>query len=104
MKSVTSLVQHLYIYIYIIQILCVCVCVCLSSIGGQTAGPIMTKFGTYILYADRSGNGSYLKKKVPYGPEGWAHWGHSSKRVLSWRAANNPSRGSEPLAKQREEL
>ena len=23
-----------------------CVCVCLSSIGGQTAGPIMTKFGT----------------------------------------------------------
>ena len=25
---------------------CVCVCVCLSSIGGQTAGPIMTKFGT----------------------------------------------------------
>ena len=30
------------IYIYIIQILSVC----LSSIGGQTAGPIMTKFGT----------------------------------------------------------
>ena len=27
---------------------CVCVCVCLSSIGGQTAGPIMTKFGTYM--------------------------------------------------------
>ena len=32
----------------------VCVCgwvgvwVCLSSIGGQTAGPIMTKFGTYM--------------------------------------------------------
>ena len=38
------------IYIYIIQILCVCVCVCvcLSSIGGQTAGPIMTKFGTHM--------------------------------------------------------
>ena len=34
------------IYIYIIQILCVCVC--LSSIGGQTAGPIMTKFGTHM--------------------------------------------------------
>ena len=31
------------IYNIIIQILCVC----LSSIGGQTAGPIMTKFGTY---------------------------------------------------------
>ena len=36
------------IYIYIIQILSVCVCVCLSSIGGQTAGPIMTKFGTHM--------------------------------------------------------
>ncbi len=38
------------IYIYIIQIMCVCVCVCvcLSRIGGQTAGPIMTKFGTYM--------------------------------------------------------
>ena len=58
------------IYIYIIQIVCVCVrvcvraCVCLSRIGGKTAGPIMTKFGTYI-YVDRSGNGSYLKKLVP---------------------------------------
>ena len=34
--------SHVDIYIYIIQILSVC----LSSIGGQTAGPIMTKFGT----------------------------------------------------------
>ena len=34
------------IYIDIIQIMCVCVC--LSSIGGQTAGPIMTKFGKYM--------------------------------------------------------
>ena len=25
-----------------------CVCVCLSSIGGQTAGPIMTTFGTHM--------------------------------------------------------
>ena len=33
-----------WIYIYIIQILSVC----LSSIGGQTAGPIMTKFGTHM--------------------------------------------------------
>ena len=23
-------------------------CVCLSSIGGKTAGPIMTKFGTHM--------------------------------------------------------
>ena len=35
---------YLSIYIYIIQILSVC----LSSIGGQTAGPIMTKFGTHM--------------------------------------------------------
>ena len=37
-----------HIYIYIIQIMSVCVCVCLSSLGGQTAGPIMTKFGTHM--------------------------------------------------------
>ena len=43
-----QLIIQWIIYIYIIQILCVCVCVCLSSIGGQTAGPIMTKFGTYM--------------------------------------------------------
>ena len=30
------------------ECVCVCVCVCLSSIGGQTAGPIMTKFGTHM--------------------------------------------------------
>ncbi len=72
---------------------------CLSSIGGQTAGPIMTKFGTYM----RIDLGMVpTKKKGPtYGPEGWAHWGHSSKRVLSWRATSSDS---EPLAKQREEL
>ena len=53
------------------------------------------------VYADRPRNGSYQKKNGPtYGPEGWAHWGHSSKRVLSWRAASNPSSDSEPLAKQ----
>ena len=34
------------IYIYTIQIMCVCVV--LSSIGGQTAGPIMTKVGTHM--------------------------------------------------------
>ena len=45
--TVVSLLA-LSIYIYIIQILCVCVSVCLSRIGGQTAGPIMTKFGTYM--------------------------------------------------------
>ena len=40
----------------------VCVCVCLSSIGGQTAGSIMTKFGTYM----RIDMGVVpAKKKVP---------------------------------------
>ena len=43
-----SIIFVIVIYIYIIQILSVCVCVCLSSIGGQTAGPIMTKFGTHM--------------------------------------------------------
>ena len=35
--------------IYIIQILCVCGCLSASRpyIGGQTAGPIMTKFDTH---------------------------------------------------------
>ena len=38
----------LYLYLYNTNSVCVCVCVCLSSIGGQTAGPIMTKFGTHM--------------------------------------------------------
>ena len=81
---------------------CVRACVRVSSIGGQTAGPIMTKFGTYM----RIDMGMVPTKKngPTYGPEGWAHWSHSSKRVLSWRTASNPSSDSEPLAKQREEL
>ena len=39
-----------YLYLYNTNSICVCVClsVCLSSIGGQTAGPIMTKFGTHM--------------------------------------------------------
>ena len=37
-------VHNLYLY----NTNSVCVCVCLSSIGGQTAGPIMTKFGTHM--------------------------------------------------------
>ena len=35
-------------YLYLYNTNSVCVCMCLSSIGGQTAGPIMTKFGTYM--------------------------------------------------------
>ena len=48
--------SHIYLYLYNTNSVCVCVCVracvrvsvCLSSIGGQTAGPIMTKFGTHM--------------------------------------------------------
>ena len=36
------------LYLYLYNTNSVCVCVCLSSIGGQTAGPIMTKFGTHM--------------------------------------------------------
>ena len=51
----------------------------------------MTKFGTYM----RIDLGMVPTKKngPTYGPEGWTHWGHSSKRVLSWLAASNPSIG-----------
>ena len=40
--SAGNICYNLYLY----NTNSVCVCVCLSSIGGQTAGPIMTKFGT----------------------------------------------------------
>ena len=43
-------VNVIYIYNknYVCLYVCLSVCVCLSSIGGQTAGPIMTKFGTHM--------------------------------------------------------
>ena len=41
-------IKHYYYYYYYYNTNSVCVCVCLSSIGGQTAGPIMTKFGTHM--------------------------------------------------------
>ena len=92
------------IYIYIIQILCVCVCVYVSVKYRRPNG-WTDHDQIWHVYADRPGNGSYQKKKGPTcGPEGWAHWDHSSKRVLGWRAASNPSSGREPLAKPREEL
>ena len=87
------------IYIYIIKILCVCVSVKYRGPNGWTDHDQI-----WHVYADRPGNGSYQKNGPTCGPEGWAHWGHSSKRVLSWRAASYPSSDSEPLAKQREEL
>ena len=39
------IIVNMYLYPFC---LCVCVAVCLSSIGGQTAGTIMTKFGTHM--------------------------------------------------------
>ena len=97
--------------------MCACVCACVVGVGVRACVCVyvFVKYRQpngwtdhdqiWHVYADISGNGSYIKKNGPtYGPEGWAHWGHSSKRVLSWRAASNPSSGSEPLAKQRDEL
>ena len=87
---------------------CVCVCVCLSSIGGQAAGPIMTKFGTYM----RIDLGMVpTKKMVPCVVRkggligailrsGYLAGGQRAIRAV----ANGRCRGSEPLAKQREEL
>ena len=104
---------------------CGCGCVCVGvCVGGWVGGWVCVWVGGCVgvsvkyrrpngwtdhdqiwhVYADRPGNGSYQKNGPTCGPEGWAHWDHSSKRVLSWRAASNPSRGTEPLAKQREEL
>ena len=45
----------------------------------------MTKFGTNMRIDLRM---VPTKKIGPtYGPEGWAHWSHPSKQVLSGRAA-----------------
>ena len=44
----SALIYIIYIYLYLYNTNSVCVSVCLSSIGGQTAGPIITKFGTHI--------------------------------------------------------
>ena len=76
-----------YLYLYNTNSVCVCVCVCVSVKYRRPNG-WTDHDQIWHVYADRSGNGSYLKKKGPtYGPEWWAHWGHSSKRVLSWRGS-----------------
>ena len=80
-----------------------CVCVCVSVKYRRPNGWI-DHDQIWHVYADRHWSGSCQKKGPTHGPEGWAHWGHSSKQVLSWQAASNPSSDSEPLAKQREEL
>ena len=46
--SENNVTNNLYLYNTNSVCLSVCLCVCLSSIGGQTAGPIMTKFGTHM--------------------------------------------------------
>ena len=50
------------IYIYIIQILCVCVCL---SVTYRRPNGWTDHDQIWHVYADRSGNGSYLKKIVP---------------------------------------
>ena len=85
--------MYVNLYLYNTNSVCVCVCmcvcvcvrVCLSSIGGQTAGPIMT-IGTNMR----------IKIGPTYGPERWAHWSHPSKQVLTGRAASTASSGCEP--------
>ena len=47
-KYTKLLKYNICVYLYLYNTNSVCVCVCLSRIGGQTAGPIMTKFGTYM--------------------------------------------------------
>ena len=56
-----------YIYIYIIQILCVCVCVSVKyrRLNGWTDHDQI-----WHAYADRSENGSYLKKSDPTTTQG----------------------------------
>ena len=64
----------------VIQIMSVCLCVCLSSIGGQTAGPIMTKFGTHM----RIDLGMVPTKKWPHEwPGGVGSLGPISESGLS---------------------
>ena len=72
-----------------------CVRVCLSSIGAQTAGPIMTKFSTYM----RIDLGMVPTKKKR------SHvWSGRVGSLGPFFKAGNPSSDSEPLAKQHEEL
>ena len=51
------------IYIYIIQIMCVCVCVCVCvSVKYRRPNGWTDHDQIWHVYADRPGNGSYLKK------------------------------------------
>ena len=59
-----------------------CACVCLLTIGGQTAGPIITKLGTHN-YEDISWSGSYLKLAPCIARKGWAHWAEASGDLAS---------------------
>ena len=58
------------IYIYIIQIMCVCVCV---SVKYRRPNGWTDHDQIWHAYADRSENGSYLKKIIPRQPRG--HFG-----------------------------
>ena len=71
----------IYIYIYIIQILCVCVCL---SVTYRRQNGWTDHYQILRAYADRSGNGSYLKKIDPTTTQG-AFWGFGGvKKSQIW--------------------
>ena len=95
---------------YIIQSVCVCVCV-RACVRATVRACVCVKYmrpngwtdhdQIWHAYMGIDREWFLPKKKFPmYGPDGWAHWGNSLKRVLSGRAASTQSRGSESLAKQ----
>ena len=69
----------IYIYIYIIQILCVCVCL---SVTYRRQNGWTDHYQILRAYADRSGNGSYLKKIDPTTTQG-AFWGFGGGKKVT---------------------
>ena len=95
-----------HLYLYNTNSVCVCVSVKYRRPNGWTDHDQI-----WHVYADRPGNGSYQKKMVPRVVRkggligailrsGYLAGGQRAFRAV----ANGRCRGSEPLAKQREEL
>ena len=87
--------------------MCVCVCVCVSvkyrRPNGWTDHDQIWHVQLYMRID--LGMVPTKKKKVPrVVRKGGLIGAILRSGYLAWRAASNPSRGSEPLAKQREEL
>ena len=96
------------VYLYNTNSVCVCVCV---SVKYRRPNGWTDHDQIWHVYADRPGNGSYQKKMVPRVVRkggligailrsGYLAGGQRAIRAV----ANGRCRGSEPLAKQREEL